>query len=61
MTRAEGYTAFVGYEHRKKYAQFFTPAAIARFIINALFQAPRVLGVGSTEYCQAQCESERFS
>lgn len=33
MTKAESYTEIVGYEHRKKYAQFFTPAAIAKFMV----------------------------
>lgn len=33
MTRTESYTKIVGYEHRKKYAQFFTPSAIAKFMV----------------------------
>lgn len=33
MTRIERYTEIVGYEHRKKYAQFFTPPAIAKFMV----------------------------
>lgn len=33
MTRTERYTEIVGYEHRKRYAQFFTPPAIAEFMV----------------------------
>ncbi|MBR4171139.1 MAG: N-6 DNA methylase [Kiritimatiellae bacterium] len=33
MSLVEDYTNTVGYEHRKRFAQFFTPAPIARFMV----------------------------
>lgn len=33
MISTEEYTGAVGYEHRKKFAQFFTPPQIARFMV----------------------------